>query len=111
MMSLWGVAGLVCFVVLVAVSVSLWDASQSENKAVARAAPTVVRWVLLSVAGAMGWFFLIILTAAATRRFPLLEGAVMLIGVVVGPALYVRSGLRWIQKTKIEGADPSSDRR
>ena len=104
MISAFGtLALLACFTVMVAVSIALWNASQSEDKAIARAAPSVARWILLSLSGALAWIVLIMLVFGLTRSFEGIQRVAVLIFQLLGPALYIRSGYQWLEKTKIAG--------
>ena len=97
---IWRIAMFVCFVVLIAVSVALWNTSQGKDRVLARSVPSVVAWVLGSLAAALAWAVLVTLIVGITGRSDGLLAALLLSVLLAGPALYIRVGYRYIQKTK-----------
>lgn len=101
----WRLAMFVCLIVLISVSVALWNASQSEDRALARSAPSVVSWVLLSLTAAVAWAFLVALLVGFGGGYTGILGVVVLSLLLVGPAIYIRIGYRCIQKVKGESQE------
>ncbi len=97
---IWRAMAFVCFVVLIAVGVALWNVSQGKDRALARSLPTVVSWVLLSLSAGLAWAVLIALLVVTAGGYVKTSGALLLSLLLIGPALYIRVGYRYIQKIK-----------